>query len=143
MDKRLFWRAALTQAAAIAVVSGVLIALPLGDNFFKDYGIVAGPLAWILCAGITARVLKLPWQLAGFAAVAGGVAGGLVAAGGADHWIGVIVAIAVFGACCGGYETAQRELAAAEVDRKREAEEKHDAKRDGNGDRKGDRTTAG
>ena len=122
MDKRLFWRAALTQAAAIAVVSGVLIALPLGDNFFDDYGIVVGPLAWILCAGITALVLKLPWQLAVFAAVAGGVAGGLVAAAGASHWIGVVVAIAVFGACCGGYETAQRELAAAEADRKRDSE---------------------
>jgi hypothetical protein len=124
MDKRLFWRAALTQAAAIAVVSGVLIALPLGDNFFDDYGIAVGPLAWILCAGITALVLKLPWQLAVFAAVAGGIAGGLVAAAGADHWIGVIVAIAVFGACCGGYETAQRELAAADADRKRDSERK-------------------
>ena len=126
MDKRLFWRAALTQAAAIAVVSAVLIALPLGDNFFEDYGIAAGPLAWILCAVITARVLRLPWQLAAFAAAAGGVAGALVAVAGADHWIGVIVAIAVFGACCGGYETAQRELAAADADRKRDAERERD-----------------
>ena len=112
MDKGLFWRAALIQAAAVAVVSGILIALPLGDDFFEDYGVVAGPLAWILCAVVTALILKLPWSLAVFAAAAGGVAGGLVVAGGADHWIGVIVAIAVFGACCGGYETAQREMAA-------------------------------
>jgi hypothetical protein len=122
MDKRLFWRAALTQVAAVAIVSGVLIALPLGDDFFKDYGIVAGPLAWIVCAFVSARLLKLPWTLAIFAAAAGGIAGGLVAAAGADHWIGVIVAIAVFGACCGGYETAQRELSAADAERKSERE---------------------
>jgi hypothetical protein len=118
MDKRLFWRAALTQAAAVAVVSGILIALPLGDDFFKDNGRYAGPIAWIACAGVTALILKLPWTLTLFAAAAGGVAGALVAAGGADHWIGILVAIAVFGACCGGYETAQRELAAADAERK-------------------------
>lgn len=112
MDKGLFWRAALIQAAAVAVVSGILIALPLGDDFFDDYGIVAGPLAWIGCAVITALILKLPWSLAAFAAAAGGVAGVLVDVGGAKHWMAVIVAIAVFGACCGGYEAAQREMAA-------------------------------
>jgi hypothetical protein len=70
-----------------------------------------------VCAVVTALILKLPWQLALFAAAAGGVAGGLVLAGGAPHWISVAVAIAVFGACCGGYETAQREMAAADRDR--------------------------
>ena len=118
MDKRLFWRAALIQAAGVAVVSGILIALPLDDDFFKDYGIVAGPLAWVLCAVVTALILKLPWQLAVFAAAAGGVAGGvaagLVAAAGAPHWIAPAVGIAVFAACCGGYETARREMAASE-----------------------------
>ena len=117
MDKRLFWRAALTQAAAVAVLAGVLIALPLGDDFFDDYGVVAGPVAWILAAVATALVLRLPWSLALFAAVAGGVAGFLVDAAGAQHWVGVIVAIAVFGACCGGYETARREMSAADADR--------------------------
>ena len=124
MDKSLFWRSALIQAAAVAVVSGILIALPLGDDFFDDYGIVAGPLAWIACAVITALILKLPWSLAAFAAAAGGIAGALVAAAGADHWIGVIVGLAVFGACCGGYEAAQREMAESEQagDADREAE---------------------
>ena len=121
MDKALFWRAALIQAAAVAVVSGILIALPLGDDFFDDYGIVAGPVAWVLCAVITALILKLPWSLAVFAAAAGGVAGGLATLGGAKHWIGVIIAIAVFGACCGGYEAAQREMA-DEGDPEREPE---------------------
>jgi hypothetical protein len=131
MDKRLFWRAALTQAAVVAVVFAVLLVL-LGRDFFDDNGIIVGPVAWIACAGVTALVLKLPWQLAVFAAAAGGVAGGLVFAAGAPQEIGIVVAIAVFGACCGGYETAQRELAAADADRKRDGEQQPD----------GDRTTA-
>ena len=116
MDKRLFWRAALTQAAAIAVVAGVLIALPLDKDFFEDNGIWAGPLAWVACAVVTALILKLPWSLAVFAAAAGGVAGLIADLAGAKHWMGVIIAIAVFGACCGGYETAQREMAEADRD---------------------------
>lgn len=117
MDQGLFWRAALTQAAAVAVVFAILVALPLPEDFFEDYGIVAGPLAWILCAVVTALILKLPWQLAVFAAAAGGVAGVLVDIAGAKHYIALPIAVAVFGACCGGYETAQRELAAADHDR--------------------------
>ena len=117
MDKRLFWRAALVQAAAVAVVFAILVALPLPGDFFEDYGIVAGPLAWILCAAVTALILKLPWQLALFAAAAGGVAGVLVDIAGAKHYIALPIAVAVFGACCGGYETAQREMAAADRER--------------------------
>ena len=113
MDKRLFWRAALTQAAAVAVIAGILIALPLDEEFFEDYGIVAGPLGWIVAAVATALILKLPWSLALFAAAAGGVAGLLVDIAGGQHWMGVIVAVAVFGACCGGYETARRETQAS------------------------------
>jgi hypothetical protein len=112
MDKGLFWRAALIQAAAIAVLSGILIALPLDEDFFEDYGIVAGPVGWVACAAITALILKLPWSLAVFAAAAGGVAGVIADVAGAKHWMGVVIAIAVFGACCGGYEAAQREMAA-------------------------------
>ena len=35
MDKRLFWRAALVFAAVVAIEAGILIALPLGDDFFE------------------------------------------------------------------------------------------------------------
>jgi hypothetical protein len=112
MDKALFWRAALIQAAAIAVLAGILIALPLDEDFFEDNGIWAGPLAWLLCAGVTALILRLPLSLAVFAAAAGGVAGFLADIAGAKHWMGVIIGIAVFAACCGGYEAAQREMAA-------------------------------
>jgi hypothetical protein len=116
MDKRLFWRAALVFAAVVAVEAGILIALPLGHDFFKDYGIVVGPLAWVIGAIITALILKLPWSLALFAAAAGGVCAVIVTVAGAKHWIGPIVGIAVFAACCGGYETAQREMADSDAE---------------------------
>ena len=122
MDKRLFWRAALVFAAVVAVEAGILIALPLGDDFFDDYGLVAGPLAWVIGAVITALILKLPWSLAVFAAGAGGVCAVLVDIAGGKHWMGPIIGIAVFAACCGGYETAQREMA--------ESDAEHDGERD-------------
>jgi hypothetical protein len=115
MDKRLFWRAALVFAAVVAIEAGILIALPLSHDFFDDYGIVAGPLAWVIGAVVTALILKLPWSLALFAAAAGGVCAVLVDIAGAKHWIAPIVGIAVFAACCGGYETAQREMAESEA----------------------------
>src|SRR3712207_9401363 len=127
MDKRLFWRAALVQAAAVAVVAGILIALPLDGDFFKDNGIWAGPIAWALCAIVPALILKLPWQLTLFAAAAGGVAAGLVTAAGADTWIRVPAAIGGVGACRGGYEAARRELAPAAGDRVRDQRVKNAA----------------
>lgn len=103
MDTALFARAALTQAALVAVLFGLLVALPLPEDFFEDYGLITGPVAWIACAALTARILSLPPSLAAFAAAAGGVAGALVALV-ASHAVGLIIAIAVFGASCGGYE---------------------------------------
>ena len=120
MDKRLFWRTALVFTAVVAVEAAILIALPLDKEFFEDYGLFVGPPAWIVGAVITALVLKLPWTLAVFAAVAGGVCGILVDAAGGKHWMVPIVGIAVFAACCGGYETAQREMADADAERDRD-----------------------
>jgi hypothetical protein len=79
MDKGLFLKSLAVQALAVAIVFGALIALPLGKDFFKDYGWVTGPVAWIACSLVTARVLSIPAGLVLFAALAGGVAGALVA----------------------------------------------------------------
>ena len=103
MDTALFTRAAITQALLVAALFGILIALPLGDDFFEDYGWITGPIAWIACAALTGVILKLPRSLVVFAAAAGGVAGALVALA-TSHTVGLLVAIAVFGASCGGYE---------------------------------------
>jgi predicted anti-sigma-YlaC factor YlaD len=111
VNSRLFWKALAVQAAAVAVLSGVLIALPLPDDFFDDVGIVVGPLAWIACSLVTARVLGLPTVFVLFAALAGGVAGGIVALV-ADHWPGVIAGLLVFGASCAGYDPTAEEAPA-------------------------------
>lgn len=99
MDRRLAARAALTQAAGVAVLS-VALAIALPHSFFTDYGWIAGPGAWALCALVTAHVLALPklWTLLG-AALAGvpSLIGVLLGA----HWLGALIAIGVFAAWCG------------------------------------------
>ena len=102
MDSSLFFKAALVQALLVGVLFAVLVALPLGDDFFEDWGWLTGPLAWIACAAATGRILSLPASLVLFAAAAGGVAGALVGIV-ASHTAGLVVAVAVFGASCAGY----------------------------------------
>jgi hypothetical protein len=114
VNKELFWRALVVQALAVAVLSAILIALPLSHDFFEDYGFVVGPLAWAGCSAITARVLSVPLAFVLFAAVAGGVAGGLVSLV-TSHWVGVGVGLVVFAASCAGYDpSAASEGAAAQ-----------------------------
>ena len=60
MDSSLFIRAALIQALLVAALFAILIALPLPDDFFEDYGWISGPVAWILFATATAQILSLP-----------------------------------------------------------------------------------
>ena len=112
MDKGLFLRALVVQALAVGVVFAVLIALPLGDDFFKDYGWVTGPVAWIGCSLVTARVLSIPAGLVLFAALAGGVAGALVALV-TSHTVGLVISLLVFAASCGGYDPERDEHDAA------------------------------
>ena len=104
MDSSLFIRAALVQALLVGALFMILVALPLDGDFFKDYGWITGPVAWLVCAAVSARILGLPRELALFAAIAGGVAGALVGLT-LDHTVGLLVAVAVFAASCGGYET--------------------------------------
>jgi predicted anti-sigma-YlaC factor YlaD len=111
VNSRLFWLAIAVQAAAVGVVAGILIALPLSHDFFKDWGFVVGPLAWLLCSLVTARVLSLPVGYVLFAAVAGGVAGTIVMLV-ASHWPGIAAGLLVFAASCGSYvEEGEEQLA--------------------------------
>ena len=103
MKSRLFWKALAVQALAVAALSGILIALPLGDDFFEDWGFITGPVAWLACSLVTARVLALPVGYVLFAALAGGVAGAIVALV-ASHWPGVVAGLLVFSASCASYE---------------------------------------
>ena len=102
MDSGLFFRAAGIQTAAVAIVFAILLVLPLSEDFFEDYGPITGPVAWIACALVTGRILRLPLTLVALAAAAGGVIGALIALA-STHLAGLVVAVAVFGAACGGY----------------------------------------
>jgi hypothetical protein len=102
VDTRLFWRAAAVQGALVGVLF-VLLALALSDDFFEDWGIVAGPLVWIACSLVSGRILGLPVSFALFCAAAGAVAGTLVGLV-AGHPVGLIVGIAVFAASASGYD---------------------------------------
>jgi hypothetical protein len=103
VSSRLFWLSLVIQAAGVAALSGILIALPLSDDFFKDWGFLVGPLAWLACSLLTARVLSLPVGYVLFAALAGGVAGTIVLLV-TSHWPGVGAALLVFAASCGSYQ---------------------------------------
>ena len=103
MRSRLFWLSLLIQAAGVAILTGMLIALPLSHDFFSDWGFLVGPLAWIACTLVTGRVLALPIGYVLFAALAGGVAGTIVMLV-TSHWPGVVAALLVFAASCGSYE---------------------------------------
>ncbi len=95
----MFWQALVIQAAAVALLSLLLVALPLPEGFFRDFGFVAGPGAWALCAAFTARVLSLAvWPVLA-AALAGGLAGTLLSLAG-GHWPGVAGGLLVFAAGC-------------------------------------------
>jgi hypothetical protein len=83
----------------VAVLS-IALAIALPHSFFDDYGWIAGPAAWALCALATAHLLGLskPWTLLG-AAVAG--LPSLVGVALGAHWLGAAIAIGVFGVWCG------------------------------------------
>ena len=99
MDRSIVWRAALVQLVSVAVVS-IALGLALPHSFFVSWGWLAGPLAWALCALVTARVVRLPAvpvligaALAGLPSIAAVIAG--------VHWLGALCAIVLFALWCG------------------------------------------
>ena len=104
MDRALAVKAGATQAAAVAVLS-IALAIALPRSFFEDYGWIAGPGAWALCALVTARVLNLPKGRTLLGAALAGLPSLVGVALGA-HWLGAVIAIGVFGVWCGFSRTA-------------------------------------
>ena len=98
LDSGILWRVAVVQAAAVAVLS-VLLALIFSYGFFESWGWLAGPLAWLVCAWLTARIVGLPEAPVLARAVGSGVVSALFVLIGL-HWLGAIVAIAIFAAWC-------------------------------------------
>jgi hypothetical protein len=107
MDTATLWRAALLQLAAVAILS-IALALALPHDFFVDWGWVAGPLAWLLCAALTARVLALPLTPTLIGAVLAGLPSLLAVLLNA-HWAGAVVAVGLFALWCARLR-AQRDL---------------------------------
>ncbi len=99
MDVSIAWRSALLQAVCVAAVA-VVLGAALPRSFFEDWGWLAGPGAWGLCALVVAGVLRLPplWVLVG-----AGLSGLLMLPGVivGVHWIGAPLALVAFGAWCG------------------------------------------
>jgi hypothetical protein len=97
VDVRAFLRAVGVLTLAIAAAFVLLLALPLPRGFFREWGLVTGPLAWILCSMLTCRVLGLSASRALGATVLSGVAAAVVGVA-LDHSAGVVGGLAVFGA---------------------------------------------
>lgn len=98
LNRSLLWRAAAVQTAAVAVLS-IVLALALPHSFFKHWGWISGPAAWMACAAVTARVLHLrPWPTLAGAALAGLPAIPAVVLG--VHWLGAVIAVGLFALWC-------------------------------------------
>ena len=122
MNVRLFWKSLVVQAIVVAVPF-VLLGLALDESFFEDWGWLAGPVTWLACAAVTARILTMPAGYVLFSAVAGGVAGAIVFVV-ASHWAGMVAGLLVFAASCGSYDPD------AEAEARREYEEQKRARQE-------------
>jgi hypothetical protein len=98
VDSEILWRVALVQVVAVAVVS-LLLGLALPHSFFEDWGWLTGPLAWMLCALLTARVVGLPDAPVLVRAALSGIPSLLFVLLGL-HWLGAAVAVAIFALWC-------------------------------------------
>jgi hypothetical protein len=98
MDRTVLWRAAAVQGLSVAVLS-IALAIALPHSFFVDWGWLAGPGAWLLCAVLTATVLRLPLGPTLVGAALAGLPSLLAVVAGV-HWLGAVVAVGLFAAWC-------------------------------------------
>jgi hypothetical protein len=129
VNARLFWTSLVVQAIVVAIPFAIL-AVTLDEGFFEDWGWLAGPAIWLVCAAATARILSLPLGYVLFSAVAGGVAGAIVFLA-ASHLAGMAAGLLVFAASCGSYDPdAEAEAQREHEEHKRERRERKRAKRE-------------
>jgi hypothetical protein len=98
VDSAILWRVAVVQVAAVALLS-ILLALIFSHGFFASWGWLVGPLAWMACAWLTARVVGLPEAPVLLRAALAGIPSLLFVLIGA-HWLGAAVAVGLFAALC-------------------------------------------
>jgi hypothetical protein len=131
VNARLFWKSLVVQAIVVAVPF-VLLGLALDRSFFEDWGWLAGPVVWLACAAVTARILSLPMGYVLFSAVAGGVAGAIVFVVASSHWAGMVAGLLVFAASCGSYDPeAEAEAQREYEEQKRARQERKRSEREG------------
>jgi hypothetical protein len=98
VDSEILWRVAVVQVVAVAILS-LILGLILPHSFFADWGWVTGPVVWLLCAWVTARVVGLPIEPVLGRAVLAGIPSAIFVLIGL-HWLGVVIAIALFAWLC-------------------------------------------
>jgi hypothetical protein len=98
VDSAILWRVAVVQVVAVAVLS-LLLALIFSHGFFESAGWLVGPLAWVACAWLTARIVGLPEGPVLIRAALAGIPSVLFVLLGL-HWLGAAVAVAIFAAWC-------------------------------------------
>lgn len=108
MNSPLFRRALIVQALCAGIPFAVLVALPLPEDLFEDYGFAIGPAIWMAAAYVASRFIPAPLSLVMFSALAGLVAGTIVMFV-ASHTAGGVAALLVFAASCAGYDGGGRE----------------------------------
>ena len=89
MRFEVFWRVAVVQLVAVALLS-ILLALIFSHGFFVSWGWLVGPLLWLGCAWLTARIVGLDPQATLIRAVIAGLVSLLAVAvraalAGGDH----------------------------------------------------------
>ena len=98
MDSAILWRVAVVQVVAVAVLS-LILGIVFSHGFFESWGWLVGPLSWLACAWVTARVVGLPEAPVLLRAVLAGIPSLLFVLIGA-HWLGAVVAVGIFAAWC-------------------------------------------
>jgi hypothetical protein len=93
-----FWRVAVVQLVAVALLS-ILLAILFSHGFFSAWGWLVGPAAWLLCAWGTSRVVGLEVATTLLRAVLAGIVSALAVLIGL-HWLGALVAVGLFAYLC-------------------------------------------
>jgi hypothetical protein len=98
VDSEILWRVAVVQVVAVAALS-LLLGLAFSHVFFESWGWLVGPLAWMACAWLTARIVGLPEPPVLLRAAIAGIPSLLFVLLGL-HWLGAAIAVAVFAVWC-------------------------------------------
>ncbi len=95
----ILWRACAAQALVVGALFALLVAMPLPRGLFREFGAFVGPLSWVGCSLVVARILHLR---VGSALVAAAVSGLVAVAVNAavGHAAGMVVGVLAFGVVC-------------------------------------------